>query len=378
MKLLLFSDLHLDTPFVWAPAEVARRRRQALRETLLRIARLAQEREVDAVLCGGDLYEQDRFARDTGEFLRSVFADLHPTPVYISPGNHDWFGRPSLYQRVEWSPNVHVFAEERLAPVVLADGLTLWGAAHHAPAGTGGFLSNFEVDRSGTHLTLFHGSERSWLAHQGTGKMPHAPFDAAEIERAGVHHALLGHYHYPRDATLHTYPGNPDPLTFGEEGERGVVIVAVAANGDIQRERVSVAVSEVHDVRVDIGPCRGPQEVRESVASALQGLGGVARVTLEGDVPAELNVPLADLTDAAPWMEAIVVRSGRVRVQYDLDAIAREQTVRGQFVRDVNASGLSDDQRSHVLITGLRALDGRDDLEVSEILDCARPSGTEA
>ncbi|MGH3828312.1 MAG: metallophosphoesterase family protein, partial [Pseudonocardiaceae bacterium] len=136
MRLLHFADLHLDTPFRWARGEVARARRRGLRDTLLRIRTLADEQRVDALTCGGDLYEQDRFTPDTMEFLRSTFAELHPLPVFLAPGNHDWFGPASLYHQVKWAPNVHVFDESKLVPVSLADGITLWGAGHRAPANT--------------------------------------------------------------------------------------------------------------------------------------------------------------------------------------------------------------------------------------------------
>jgi hypothetical protein len=52
VRLLHFADLHLDTPFRWAPREVARARRRGLRETLLRICELAGEQRVDALTCG--------------------------------------------------------------------------------------------------------------------------------------------------------------------------------------------------------------------------------------------------------------------------------------------------------------------------------------
>jgi exonuclease SbcD len=58
------------------------------------------------------------------------------------------------------------------------------------------------------------------------------------------------------------------------------------------------------------------------------------------------------------------LRFGDLRAAYDLDAIAGEATVRGQFVRDVLDSQLEPSLRQRVLVTGLRALDGRDDLEV--------------
>ncbi len=59
------------------------------------------------------------------------------------------------------------------------------------------------------------------------------------------------------------------------------------------------------------------------------------------------------------------MRAGRIGLGYDLDAIAAEATVRGQFVRDA-LEELGDDQtRRKVVLTGLRALEGRADLEVA-------------
>jgi len=68
MRLPLLADLHLDAPFRWAELEAARQRRRRLREVLTTIVESATE-EADALLGAGDLYEQDYFAPDTGEWL---------------------------------------------------------------------------------------------------------------------------------------------------------------------------------------------------------------------------------------------------------------------------------------------------------------------
>ena len=164
-KFILFSDLHLDSAFSWMAGDqgAARRRRRALRDTLSRIIDVAADVEADALLCGGDLYEHDRFTPDTAAFLKAEFERIQPIPVYISPGNHDWFGPRSLYRSVEWSDNVHVFNENHLQPIRLDSWLTLWGAAHTGPAKTNGFLSSFRVDSEGVNLAVFHGSERGWF-----------------------------------------------------------------------------------------------------------------------------------------------------------------------------------------------------------------------
>jgi exonuclease SbcD len=367
LRLLLFSDLHLDAPFRWAGPEAGRTRRRNLEETLKTIVQLVDETQADALCCGGDLYEQDRFTPNTGEFLRAVFESLYPTPVFIAPGNHDWFGPRSLYHQFAWSPNVHIFTESSLSPVELADGITLWGAAHRKPAGTPDLLSGFKVNRSGANLALFHGSESAGFAWQEQGKVAHAPFAATEIVAAGLDHALLGHYHCPTDGERHTYPGNPDPLEFGEEGDRGAVLLTVAGDGSVQRERHRVACSAVADVVIDLTGVTHTDEARDRVRDNLVSYQGFVRATLVGEVAPDVDLHVEEFTTStvAPQLEVLIARLEKVTVAYDFEALAREQTVRGQFVQDViGTESLDADRRRRVLVTGLRALAGRDDLAV--------------
>jgi DNA repair exonuclease SbcCD nuclease subunit len=364
VKLLLFADLHLDAPFAWARPETARLRRANRRQTLTRILSLAEEERVDAVLCAGDLFEHDRVTPDTVSFLQASFARTDRR-IVLAPGNHDWLSPASPYALTDWSSNVHLFRETSLAPLSLADGLTLWGAAHRAPANTDGFFTSFRPDRGGVHLALAHASERSLLGWQEAGKQPHAPFDAAEIVAAGISHAFLGHYHLPRDAERHTYPGNPDPLEFGEDGERGAVIVTVGADGAVDRTRHSVAVSEVSDVTVALDRALHATDIGEAVTAALAPLRGCVRVTLEGELAPGVSLDLNELQRLGSHLDGLVVRSGRVEVGYDLEAISAESTVRGQFVRDALTEIPDDDERGRIVLTGLRALEGRADLEVA-------------
>ena len=363
MRLVLFADLHLDAPFAWLGGQLAaRRRRQALRDTLLNFARLTRDVGADALLCAGDLYEQARFSADTGAFLEQAFADLDPLPVFLAPGNHDWYAPDSLYRQVRWSPNVHIFTEDHLTPVALVDGLTLWGAAHLAPARTLGFLEGFRVDRGGRHLALFHGSERGSFPADEHGLQPHAPFDPAQIEAAGLDHALVGHYHRPRDAERYTYPGNPDFLTFGEDGARGAVVLTVHSDGRVERERRQVGMTEVHDLTLWLTGCTSLQAIRDRLALLLDGKHGIARVTVVGDVEPRIDLHVEDLADLPHDLDGLQVRLGDVRPAYDLAAIAAEATVRGRFVRDVLDASLDEPERQRVLMVGLRALEGRADL----------------
>jgi DNA repair protein SbcD/Mre11 len=366
VKLVLFADLHLDSPFRWSLPEVGRKRRKALCQTLDAIVDLTLEVDADALCCAGDLYEHEYVTPDTGAVIRKAFARLDPIPVLVAPGNHDWWGPQSLYDRTDWAKNVHIFSDDHLEAFELSPGFVVWGAAHRKPAGTPGFLDKFSVPGGGhdRHVALFHGTLRSGLPFEVEGKQPHAPFDSEQIPNAGMSHALVGHFHTPADGEWHTYPGNPDPLSFGESGERGAVVIEFDDGGEISRSRHVVARTTLADLTVDLTGSSSGHEVRQRVEAELERYSGIVRVTLDGELNPDVDFALADLDGLAPHLEALIPRSGAITAGYDLDLVAAEATVRGEFVRDVRASGLDTDLQRRVLITGLRALAGRKDLEV--------------
>jgi len=90
-----------------------------------------------------------------------------------------------------------------------------------------------------------------------------------------------------------------------------------------------------------------------------------ARLRLVGELDESVHLEERDISDVPPGLEALKVDLSELRVAYDFDRIRQEQTVRGEFVRDVMAAtDLSEADKRRVLVAGLRALDGRDDLEV--------------
>jgi DNA repair protein SbcD/Mre11 len=345
VKIILFSDLHLDAPFLWAPPALGRKLRGAVYETLGKICALAKEQEVDAVLCGGNLYEQDYVTAETAEALHGAFADLAPTRVFLAPGNRDWYGPDSLYRRVKWSPNVHVFDQPRLTAAELGDGSALFGAAHCGPAVAENFLRNFRAKRGGWNFALFH-------AFDG--------FRESDIRSANLHHAFVGDAD-PKDSQTITYPGSPQPLDFGKDA--GGAIIAQFGEGAIQRRMYDVSAIRLHDLNLDVSGLPSVQEIRDQAVAKISGLQGIARITVRGVLANNIDLKLDDLKAITCGLDGLIVRAKDLTLDYDLDAIANEATVRGQFVKDVRESVHSDEEKQRILTVGLRALDGRRDLE---------------
>ena len=131
------------------------------------------------------------------------------------------------------------------------------------------------------------------------------------------------------------------------------------------RERHVVARTAVHDLTLDVSGCASREDVRKRLVERVGTRQGVMRLTVEGELQPVVDLREDDLRDALRGrFDALRIRFGVLRAGYDLDEIRREPTVRGQFVRDVLAARLAEDETRRVLAAGLRALEGRTDLEV--------------
>ena len=135
MKLLHAADFHLDSPFRQLSARQAAQRRQELRDIPARLARLARQEQVDLVLLPGDLFDGERVYPETVDALARALGDM-AVPVFIAPGNHDYFSAQSPYARDIWPGNVHIFTAPALEAVELPGlGCVVHGCASPPPGG---------------------------------------------------------------------------------------------------------------------------------------------------------------------------------------------------------------------------------------------------
>lgn len=338
---------------------MAQRRRAALRQSFQNLVRLAGELKVDALTIAGDLYE-DLYARqDVAHFLAERLQTL-PIPVLIAPGNHDYWHPGSLYATQAWPDNVHIFASNQFSPIEVGE-FRIFGIAHDKPKGTRNLLEGYTVPAGNRALALFHGSERGQLPLQEEGKEDHAPFSEPDIAKAGFHFALLGHFHTPRTTARLVYPGNPEPLTFGELGVRG------AAEVDFGPTTPTVKIHQVNtfalsDVEVDITGCLHSDALLQRVREALPaGADTGTRARLVGELALGLQIGPSELVRRLREGGRCVDVVFAVRPALDLEQLSQAPDIRGQFVRGLmERDDFQSDLVQSALRAGVEALRGED------------------
>ena len=250
IKLLHAADLHLDSPFEGLPAGKAAIRRKEQRELLDALARLAAKERVDLVLLSGDLLDSDSPYYETGEELVQRLRNIS-VPVFIAPGNHDFYSPKSPYARLKMPDNVHIFTENAIRCVPLPElNVRVYGAAF-TESHSGALLQGFHAERSeGTlNLLCLHGEV-------GVKGSPYDPISEQELAQSGLDYAALGHIHKASGlkqagSTWYSWPGCPEGRGFDETGEKTVNIVELEP-GQCRLRPVSIAGRRYEILRVDV------------------------------------------------------------------------------------------------------------------------------
>ncbi len=336
---MILSFLHLSE-IRGALHNLPNLRRESLRQALKRALQIAREKNVDAVTIGGDLFESERISPDTAQFIQQQFAQLGPTRVFITPGNHDPFTTHSPYNYIEWSPNVHIFREPRLTRVALADDLDLWGAAHDSPAFFQPLLTNFRLPDAKPALLLLHGTDtRSAL---GNEKRAFCPFTLSEIQQSGFTLALLGHIHQPSlnpsNAPRLCYPGSPEPLSFDEDHAH-TFLLAEWNGAQWTIQALSSNEWQCGTLPLDVTGLNS----REQIALRVRAFAPqerdhkkfLLRVILNGAVQPSLDLDFHALREAIGDAYLDVTFQDQTLPAFDLTALQKEPTARGIFVKNI-------------------------------------------
>ncbi len=361
MRIVHTGDVHLDMCFsgLGLPAGFGNRRRQSLRDVFRRIVQRAGEWPADALLIAGDLFESDRVSRDTITFIINELRAIDHVPVFISPGNHDPFVPASPYATENWPKNVHVFRAPAWESVRLHGGaLTVHGYAFDGPdisKNPFGKLTIPNEGRDGIHIAVAHGSERG---HQPPEKKSYCAFDAKAAAVPGLRYLALGHFHGVTEiegdfATKMWYSGAPEGHSLRETGmhhyleieidDKGVEVTPVPSSRVIYTVRRIVCddFETAQDVIDSIRAIAREEEARQ-----------VARVVLAGGLDASIHSELGLVYDAAALEFEHLYLLDRTAPLEDFDALGRDDTSLGSFVRRLNAelAAASEDAQRQKLV----------------------------
>lgn len=358
LRVVHAADLHLDSPFESLEADKAVLRRAEQRDMLRRLAEVVKQRRADVLLLPGDLLDGETVYAQTGEMLRDALEEVS-IPVFIAPGNHDWYSRRSVYARLSFSENVRIFTQPRLESVSLPSlGAVVWGAGYTSER-CGGLLKGFRAPREKgvLNLLVLH-------AEVGRAASPYCPVTERELAESGIDYAALGHVHtydgvHTAGRCRYAYAGCPGGRGFDECGPKGVLFLELGEDL-IRAEQISLGQREYRRLTAEVGA--------DPLSSVLEALPADAakhiyKIVLTGESGAELDVARLR-RELSKHVFALTLLDETVPARELWDR-AGEDTLTGLFLRRMRRAWESAGEEERSLVTqavrlGLSALEGRE------------------
>lgn len=349
LKILHSADWHLDAPFSSFSPERRALLIQAQRRIPDRIARLCREEKCDLVLLSGDLFDGDS-TRETARILYRALERMD-VPVFISPGNHDFYTPDSPWSKELWPDNVHIFTGDMEYIDLPRLNCRVYGAGYRS-MDCPPLLDNFRAEGDGYRIGILH-------ADPTRANSPYCPVTAAQAAASNLHYLALGHIHksgsFHAGSTLVGWPGCPMGRGWDETGEKGLYIVTLEESASIRS--IPLDTMRFTEESVDIG------------MDALQALQKILpptpcddffRITLTGSGDVDLNT-LRSTLEHLPNLELL----NHTEPPTDLWEDAGEDSLRGVYFRMLQEALFSADgpEEQRILLAAeisKRLLEGRE------------------
>ena len=328
MKFVHVADMHFDMPFtVLSKNGLAEKRRLDQRNTFNKMINYIKENNIEYLFIAGDLYENEYVRKSTIEYINNCFKQIPDTKVYIAPGNHDPYIVNSYYNRYEWSENAHIFTK---LDKVSNNNINVYGY---------GFTEFYskkvelpsQLDNSKINILIMHADLNGSTKQLGD----YNSILETELRNTSFDYIALGHIHksnFGKEGKI-IYPGSMIAGGFDELGKHGMVV------GNINEERREVSLEFVEldnkefiEVDLEISNIYSKEELIEKVNEFKLEDNKYYKILLKGIKNIEI-----DANELLKYIDNknIIKLKDKTKVEYDLEKISKEQSLKGIFVKEL-------------------------------------------
>lgn len=367
MKLIHCADVHLDSRLLANLDErKAKLRREEILNTFLNMVDYAARENVEAILIAGDLFDTARVQAGVRYSVENVILKHPDIDFYLLKGNHSAAGFLDGLTKVP--SNLHLFHTEWTSYVLNPErnGNIVLTGAELTGENAGVLCSSLVPDYEKFNIVMLHGQQQNYVSRNKAETIP-----LQQLKNKGIDYLALGHVHEYHMEELDKrgvwcYCGCLEGRGFDECGEQGFVLL------DIDEEnlkgtytRIPFAFRKLHTIRTDVSGCGNSSDMAETVQDMLIerqiSPKDMVKVILTGelDVAAEKNLDfITRKLEDFYFSLKIYDETGLV---VDLDSFMLDESLKGEFVRQVMADETMDEKtRATVIRYGLQALAGEE------------------
>lgn len=361
MKIIHCADLHLDSKMTAnLSKEQAKERKMEILRTFSRMVEYAVKNGVSVIMIAGDMFDTRNVSATVRNFVRDVIVKHPEIDFLYLKGNHD---NDNFLSKMEEIPdNLCLFSDK-------------WTTYTYGKVAITGLELNKENSLTAYNtLVLSHEAYNIVMLHgqlteyKNRDKAEVISLD--ELRNKNIDYVALGHVHGftidKLDARgVYCYPGCLDGRGFDECGPKGFVLLEIEPEKHTATSTfVPMSSRVLYTIPVDISGVETTQEAALRMENVLRenkySSTSLVKLLLKGEVGVECELETDFLEEqfAEYFYFCKVYDETKIKVNYQ--EYEKDASLKGEFVRLVSQSDLSEEEKAMIIRTGILALQGEE------------------
>lgn len=358
MKIIHTSDIHLNSKMESSlNSKQAKERKLELLSTFSRLVEYANANNVEAIIIAGDLFDTESINKSTKEFvLNLITKNSHITFLYLC-GNHE---KSAFITDIDIPNNLLTFGNNWTYHNVNG---VMFAGINITKENCKSMYSNLSLDDKNTNIVILHGQTSKYFVKDNFEIV-----NIAELKNKNINYLALGHIHsYVNDVlddnANYCYPGCLEGRGFDECGEHGFVLLEVE-NKSINTTFVPFAKRKLYELNIDVSNSQNIHDIDELVKKEILDIdkSSLIKINLTGSVNENTNIDTDFLNNTLNELFYFAKVVNKTTLAINIDNYKNDVSIKGEFVKSVLNSKLSNTEKEQVILLGLKALNGERDL----------------
>ena len=330
MRIIHCADLHLDSKMESnLDREQALLRRLELIETYERMVEYAEANQVRAIL---------------KEVKKRVVEQIvsHPEiDFYYLKGNHDRCD--FMEEGIDTIPsNFHMFNSESWTSYTCEDVVITGMELNSTNAST--LAQRLVLDSAATNIVMLHGQQSDYDGKDGAEIV-----NTTTLKGKFIDYLALGHVH------KYIYE------QLDETGDKGFVLMEIN-DGKIEAEFIPFAKRRLHEIEVNV---KAEMDLQGAINKAKRLIDDVdpqdmIKFVITGERELDDELDIVRFVRNFENKYFFVKCYDRTKTMVDYDSFLYDKSLKGEFVRLVQAQDMDEDEKAKIIELGIRAILGED------------------
>ncbi|HEY8423403.1 MAG TPA: DNA repair exonuclease [Clostridia bacterium] len=349
MRIIHCSDIHLDSKLEGVNSK---ERNNELLNTFNKMVDYAAANDVRAIIIAGDLFDSQTVSSKTQKFIKDLINQYSQIDFLYLKGNHD---SVDAFEGVKMPSNFKPF-------------FSRWTTYYYDDTAITGIQITYENYQTLYDELNLNPAHKNIVVMHGQVSASSKP-DNVNLEllkNKNIDYLALGHYHsfsYEKldKRGIYCYSGCLEGRGFDETGEKGFVLLDT---GNLNEPRLITGLTHrtVYEIQADITGKHSYLEIKNAVQQALAGIDSrhYVKVSLAGRYKIGAQKDLRHLSlDFGQMFYAFKIQDNSA-LEINIDDYKYDISLKGEFIRTVLSSKLSQKQKEDIINFGIRALKGEE------------------